>query len=249
MTQILQPADAYDRIAPVFTRIADRRRAYLDRIDRLVISKIPRGGRSLLDAGAGDGIRAFRIAKAAGIEEVILLEPSAEMRKKWPAGARGWAMPAEELCSIDKTFDVITCLWNVLGHISPSKNRAEVMRQFSRMLAPGGMVFIDVNHRYNMRKYGALRTLARMIQDRAFPSEKNGDAIARWEVDGTTCATTGHVFIDGEFRRLAEGAGLRIAKRFVIDYATGQLRRSGFLGNLLYCLAHKPANFRDGVIS
>lgn len=244
----LKPApQVYDRIAPVFWQVADRRRAYLDAIDRIVISQIPRGSRSLLDVGAGDGSRGCKIGKAAGIGELVLLEPSAKMRKQWPPGVRGWGIGAEELCSIDETFDTIVCLWNVLGHISPANKRAEVLRQFSRLLSPSGMVFLDVNHRYNMREYSVLRTVARMVRDCVFPNEKNGDVVARWNVDGTTYATSGHVFTDREFRGLVSSSGLRIAKRFVVDYETGQVRKSGFSGNLLYCLTKGSANFGDGV--
>ena len=52
---MLDPIAAYDRIAPVFARVAEKRRRYLDSIDRLVISAIPPGSRSMLDVGSGDG--------------------------------------------------------------------------------------------------------------------------------------------------------------------------------------------------
>ncbi len=72
---ILDPVAAYDRITPAFARLAERRKAYLDRVNQLVISQIPAGRRSLLDVGAGDGTRARRIAEAGGFEELVLLEP------------------------------------------------------------------------------------------------------------------------------------------------------------------------------
>ena len=100
-------------------------------MDALVVSEIPAGSQSLLDVGAGDGARARRIARAAGLNEVTLLEPSAEMRRHWPADAKGWTMRAEELKSVAGEFDVIICLWNVLGHIFPAANRIEALRQFA----------------------------------------------------------------------------------------------------------------------
>jgi len=42
---MLDPVAAYDRIAPVFARVAEERRPYLAGIDRLVISGIPPGSR------------------------------------------------------------------------------------------------------------------------------------------------------------------------------------------------------------
>ena len=241
----LEPVAAYDRIAPEFARLSHRRRAYLDRIEQLVISHIPPGSRSLLDVGAGDGTRAMRIAQARGVEEITLLEPSEEMRRFWPVEVRGWAMRAEDLHRQQAQFDVITCLWNVLGHIFPSENRAEVLRQLARLLSRDGLLFIDVNHRYNARHYGTLPTLLRLIRDSVSFNEKTGDVIAHWNVSGIKYATNGHVFTHGEFRRLSQRAGLIIRRRLVVDYATGEVRRSKFGGNLLYVVqravsAHSP---------
>ena len=236
----LDPIAAYDQLAPVFASLAAQRRAYLDGVDALVVSQIPTGSTSLLDVGAGDGVRSRRIAQAAGLHELTLLEPSAEMRRYWPPGARGWTMRAEDLDPIAGAFDVITCLWNVLGHIFPAAKRTQVLRQFARLLSPAGRVFVDVNHRYNAAQYGTLPTLGRMVHDKLFPNEANGDVAVAWDVSGIQCATTGHVFTHQEFGRLAEAAGLAIERRYVIDYATGQQRRSSFQGHLLYIL-RRPA--------
>jgi SAM-dependent methyltransferase len=232
----LDPVAAYDRIAPVFASLAARRRAYLDGVDALIISEIPPGSRSLLDVGAGDGRRSRHIARAAGLSELTLLEPSAEMRRHWPADARSWTMRAEDLHSVAGEFDSIVCLWNVLGHIFPASNRTEMLRQFARLVSPRGKVFVDVNHRYNAAQYGVFRTLSRIIYDWGFPSERNGNVAVVWDVAGTRCTTTGHVFTHKEFCRMAEAAGLRIEKRHVVDYAGGEQRRWTFQGNLLYVL-------------
>jgi SAM-dependent methyltransferase len=233
----LEPVQAYDRIAPEFARLSDRRRAYLDRIDKIIVSEIPHGSRSLLDIGAGDGSRAIRVVEAAGLTELVLLEPSTGMRGTWPSGTCGWAIRAEELCGRNAGFDVITCLWNVLGHIFPAESRVEVLRHCARRLLPGGLMFIDVSHRYNARHYGVLQTLLRMVRDRVFPNEENGDVVACWDVNGARYATSGHVFTDAEFRRVAASAGLTVRKSVAVDYATGEIRRSKFGGHLLYVLS------------
>src|SRR5579875_1992656 len=121
--------------------------------------------------------------------------------------------------------------------IFPQAQRVYVLRQFARLLSPNGIVFIDVNHRYNMREYGFLKTVGRMALDYLLPNERNGDVIARWTLGEMTFATSGHVFTDREFTRLSHKAGLEIRKRISVDYRSGQVRRSPFGGNLLYCLA------------
>jgi len=169
----------------------------------------------------------------------VLLEPSLAMQGKGLADATIWTMRAEELHLVQAEFDVITCLWNVLGHVASSRNRIEVLRQFGRLASRTGRIFIDVNHRYNARHYGPLPTLQRFLRDRVFWDENSGDVMVTWSVRGTPCTTWGHVFTDKEFRSLCLTAGVRIEKTFVVDYATGELRRRTWEGNLLYVL--RPA--------
>jgi 2-polyprenyl-3-methyl-5-hydroxy-6-metoxy-1,4-benzoquinol methylase len=232
----LEPVAAYDCIAPEYPQICERRLAYLKSIERLILHQIPPASRSMLDVGSGDGRRAQRIAAAAGIKTLVLLEPSTAMRQHWPSGVRGLPIRAEDLDTVEETFDVITCLWNVLGHVSSETQRVHVLRQFARLLSPNGIVFIDVNHRYNMREYGFLKTLGRMALDYLISNERNGDVIARWTVGEMIFATSGHVFTHREFIRLTRQAGLQIKKRISVDYRSGDVRRSAFGGNLLYCL-------------
>jgi SAM-dependent methyltransferase len=236
-----QAVESYDAIAPAFPQIALRHRAYLDRIDTLVIDAIPEGAQSLLDIGAGDGSRALRIAAARNLNDVVLLEPSAAMRANWPSEIRGWPIRAEQLGSKRGEFDAIVCLWNVLGHIFPSGARIDVLRHCARLLAPEGLLFLDVSHRYNARHYGLLPTLARMIGDRLFPRDERGDVTVRWNLNGHPYATRGHVFTDAEFRRLASVAGLEVRKVMAVDYATGEIRRSRFSGHLFYVASRSAA--------
>jgi ubiquinone/menaquinone biosynthesis C-methylase UbiE len=231
---MIDPVEAYDLIAPSFARLSEQRREYLEAVERLIVSSIPPGSRSLLDIGAGDGVRAVRIAQGAGLEQVVLLEPSAQMRGNWPTGVTVWAMRAEDLHAQEGRFDTITCLWNVLGHVFPASARSEVLRQCARLLAPGGRIFVDVSHRYNAAHYGWLRTGWRFLRDRVAPAGANGDVVITWRREAVS--TAGHVFTGREFSDLCRTAGVRVERRSVVDYATGAVRKWSFQGNLLYVL-------------
>jgi 2-polyprenyl-3-methyl-5-hydroxy-6-metoxy-1,4-benzoquinol methylase len=173
------------------------------------------------------------------MSEVTLVEPSMAMRREWPAGVHGLAIRAEELASVEGSFDVILCLWNVIGHVFPAARRTGVLRQFARLASAAGKIFVDCNHRYNIRQYGALPTAARGLYDCVCRGERNGDVTVTWSVGGTDCATTGHVFTNREVTRVIAAARLRIERKYIVDYATGELCRWGFQGNLLYVL--RPA--------
>jgi 2-polyprenyl-3-methyl-5-hydroxy-6-metoxy-1,4-benzoquinol methylase len=230
---VLDPVAAYDQIAPLFTDLARERKAFLDGVERRVISAMPAGSRSLLDVGTGDGSRARRIAKSRDISELMLLEPSVAMQS---GAADIRTMRAEDLHTIEIRFDVILCLWNVLGHIFPAAARIETLRQFARLLPPQGKAFVDVAHRYNARHYGVAPTAARFVHDFFAWREESGDANVNWDFAGKRTTTRGHVFTHREIALMCRSAGLNIERKFVLDYATGEERRWGFEGHLLYVL-------------
>jgi hypothetical protein len=233
---VLDPVAAYDRIAPLFAELARERKAFLAAVERLVVSAIPAGSRSLLDVGTGDGSRARRIAQSRGITELVLLEPAVAMQ----CGASDIrTLRAEDLHMIDTRVDVILCLWNVLGHVFPAAARVEALRQFARLLHPHGKAFVDVSHRYNARHYGTAPTAARFIHDLFVRREKSGDVKVSWDFGGKRTTTKGHVFTHREIASLCRSAGLQIERKFVLDYATGQERRWDFEGHFLYLL--RPA--------
>lgn len=232
------PVAAYDRLAPYYSQFSKRRAAYLRSVEEQIASRIPPGAKSLLDIGAGDGSRAMRIASAAGISRVVLLEPGPKMSGEPPAGCEVWRTRAQDLDvdAIAERFDVITCLWNVLGHIQGFDARVQALSAAAQLLSPSGLFFVDVIHRYNVRSYGATMTAARWLRDWIVPSDTNGDVKARWSTANGEITTYGHVFTDQEMRRLSAAAGLQCMEQIVIDYETGVIRKAGCAGNLLYVL-------------
>jgi len=234
--ELLDPVAAYDRLAPYYSQLSNRRAAYLHSVEEQVAARTPDGAKSLLDIGAGDGSRALRIARLAKISRIVLLEPSAQMTGCTLPDCEWWRVRAEdiELAGIVERFEVITCLWNVLGHIQGSDKRTRALSVAAQLLSPTGLLFIDVIHRYNVRSYGVVMSTARWLRDWLAPSETNGDVVARWQTQDGEISTYGHVFTDGEMRRLAKSAGLECVERVVIDYETGRIRGVSCLGNLLY---------------
>jgi SAM-dependent methyltransferase len=234
-TPVLTPVAAYDAFAPFYAGYAGYRAPYLRKIEDLVIAHAPAGG-ALLDVGAGDGSRALEIARSAKLRQVVLLEPSAGMRARCPEGIEIWPCSAEDVPDVGP-FDAITCLWNVLGHLEGTEHRLSALRKFRKLLTPGGMIFLDVSHRYNAESYGWRMTLLRMAGDFFLRSKKQSDVTVTWRAGERTIRTTGHVFTHREVQRLVRPAGLRILRRWIISYETGRASRLPFCGHLLYQLA------------
>lgn len=244
---LADPVEAYDRIGRVFGCISEVRRHYLRAVDAAVLSRIPTTAFSLLDVGTGDGRRALEIVNKTGINEIVLIEPSQGMAKRLPNSVEVWNLRAEDLdltCQQvgGRRFDVITCLWNVLGHVTTHELRGRALVNLRSLLADNGSLFMDVVHRYNAKSYGWTKTAMRFLRDRAHFDGRSGDVTVRWDVDEVQCSTYGHVFTDPEVRTLAANAGLTIAERMVVDYDTGEERRFGFQGNLFYVLRRTSAS-------
>lgn len=240
----LNPISAYDAFAPYYGAYSESRRNYLRKVEEIVILHT-KNFRSLLDVGAGDGSRALRIAKSAGIARLVLLEPSAKMRSQCALGEI-WPFSAQDIPHECPSFAAIICLWNVLGHVQGTEQRELVLSKLKNTLSPGGALFLDVTHRYNAASYGWSKTLFRSTGDllaraargtahKKWPDAR-GDVVISWQAGGEIIRTYGHVFTHGEMKRLFASAGLRIQKRWVIHYDTGQERRFTFCGNLLYKL-------------
>lgn len=230
----LSPLAAYDALAPFYNSLLEAYKDYLTQIEKIITSQA-RGVRSLLDVGSGNGVRALRIARACGINNPVLVEPSERMRCESPENAAIWKRSTTEISEAAR-FDLVTCLWNVLGHVDGGRERSILMARLKIFLSPTGMLFLDVNHRYNAGSYGWTKTAARIVRDYLFPSEKNGDVIASWQAGRQRIRTRGHVFTHAELLFLFQSAGLKVKNRWVIDYRNGRQHRLSVFGNLLYQL-------------
>jgi 2-polyprenyl-3-methyl-5-hydroxy-6-metoxy-1,4-benzoquinol methylase len=229
------PVAAYDHLAPEFPAFCKRRELYLRAVERQIVIRIPGDAQSLLDIGAADGTRAMRIAAGAKIARVVLVEPSPGMLSAAPNATELWRMKGENLDPevINERFDVITCLWNVLGHVL-SAGRLRVLKAAAQLLSAHGKIFVDVNHRYNARSYGLLATCARWTKDTMNRTSQTGDVTVAWNLGTKNISTYGHVFRHREIMRLADTAGLELEQRIIVDYQDGSLHRLSWCGNLLY---------------
>lgn len=227
---VLNAIAAYDSVAPGYAELSERRRAYLDAVDAEILRRVPSGASSLIDVGAGDGRRALEIAKRAGIRRVVLVEPSEGMRGLIPTDVEVWHDRIETLADSGPKFDVVLCLWNVLGHVPSRELRVAVLENLGQRCSAGGLIFLDVINQYNIAECGVGAVVRR------FFSLQNGDVPVTWKTSAGEVATQGHVFTAGEMERLFREAGLETAERIVLNYETGQREAWTVAGNFLYVL-------------
>jgi SAM-dependent methyltransferase len=229
---------AYDAIAPLYAEYSARYRAYLDAVDELVIERMESGAR-LLDLGSGDGRRLGKIAGRCRLSDVVCVEPSAEMAAlcRQNTGFPVHSLSGEDLDRLPEAgFDVVTALWNVLGHMPDSASRLEALVHIKAKLAPGGNVMLDVNNRHNRRSYGRLNVWKRRVVDSIAFDEKRGDARFEWRIGDQSFPASGHLFTPAEIEDLFRKAGLAVAERLSVDYRSGAISVSRFDGQLFFRL-------------
>lgn len=232
-------ANVYDELAPHYSEYARTRAAYCDAVDRQVLGWVPAVRGAMLDVGSGDGRRAVRLATALSAPRVVLSDPSLPMAEqcRGHAGAEVWPVAAEDLPNGPTDFDLVTCLWNVLGSLEGTARRVEALRCLGARLSPAGRMVLDVHNRYNLATAGTGRVLARVVRDIVDPAESNGSVAFTWRVAGRQIVSRGYLFTPREMRRLFDDAGLVVVRQAFVDYDTGA-QRGPWTGQMLFCLEH-----------
>ena len=229
--------NAYDAISGDYEDYSLMKSQYLKSVESIIISEI-KGKDGVLDIGTGDGRRFDNLIKALGLKDFMALEPSSKMvelckKREIPV----LHAPVSELSiSIDRNFNYILALWNVLGHISSGLERLDALKQINAQLVSGGIFICDVNNRHNMNSYGYLKVIGRIIADYINFSEERGDARYIWKINGKDYQGFGHLFTPNEADKLFTDAGFEIKARWTVDYETGAVSRNKFRGQLLYKL-------------
>lgn len=232
-------ADLYDALAPHYREYADKKSAYLAAVDRLLLEHAPSRPASMLDVGSGDGVRAMTLARQLGVATIVLSDSSTEMvtRCRMLGPTEAWHTAAEDLPDTEKRFDIITCLWNVLGHLPGRASRVKALIRMKVLLSDRGRIFFDVNNRHNAAAYGWLKVFGRTIIDAVQPDERRGDASFDWKIGDKVFPARGHLFTPREIEGIIRESGLSIRERVAVDYTTGNVSRSPRRGQLVYMVA------------
>lgn len=213
---------AYSRLANDYSSISSERQEYLDAVDRLVRPYLP--GKKILDVGSGDGQRIQQLAKLSRPSSVLCLEPSEGMYELITSKTTLTALkqPAQvfnpDLCT---KYDVITCLWNVLGHI-PYEDLPATLLNLNAYLVTDGVLVFDINNRHN-KSYGRFVGWYRRILDRFFFRPSRGDAAFTKTVNGQSTTLRGHLFTHREVLNLLASAGFQVIRHLTVNYSTGSV--------------------------
>lgn len=228
---------AYDALAPHYVEHARTKAPYLGAVDQCLVEWMSSGVTSMLDVGSGDGSRAVGLAEMLGATRLVLSDPAPRMLEQCRRHSASdvWACGAEDLPEGPDTFDVITCLWNVLAEVDGTPNRVRALSRMRTLLSPRGRIVLDVHNRYNIATAGALPVARRLLRDVVRRSEANGTIDFSWDVAGQRIPSRGYLFTPREMSALVQSAELRAIRHAFIDYETGATR-GRWNGQIVLCL-------------
>ena len=134
-------------------------------------------------------------------------------------------------------YGIVTCLWNVLGHVNTKERRLTALINLASLMEDNGLLFIDVNNRYNVSNYGLGKVLKNIYKDIFHFDRGNGDYKLNIDTGDIKIQTNVHIFNPFEIEKLIKLAGLKIVKRWMINYNTGNSNNNIFGGQILYKLS------------
>lgn len=170
----------YDALAPDydamtgFERRFDQERPFFQKfVEQYAI-------RRALDAGAGTGFHSLVLAQL-GVQ-VIAVDVSPDMLELARAHASAMRLPLTTLhaslldvaARVTASQDAVVCMGNTLAHFTEPGARDAVLRQFCRVLAPGGVLLVQTlnfdrimtqeTHLQNVKEAGGVRFVREYVR-------------------------------------------------------------------------------------
>lgn len=233
----------YNQFAPFYRRYAEGRVPYLAAVDQLVLDDAGGLGAepSMVDVGCGDGRRSFSLAKHLRASRVTLVDDSEEMCQrcsKYPTFEILQAdIAAASFVCPNEAFTIVTCLWNVLGHVEGEYRRRTAFKHLAQLTSRDGRIYLDVNNRFNLAQYGWGVFWRNLWSEMFSRLKREGSVECKITInDGLVLDSRCHFFSTREVRRLARDAGLVVEKVRYVDYRTGHLRRFFWQGQIFLIL-------------
>lgn len=139
------------------------------------------------------------------------------------------------------SIEVITCLWNVLGHVPSEQERRIALQRMEYFLTRNGTIILDVSNRYNMTHYGIRVVTGNIIKDIFRPYASHGDESYMIHVNKkVSIPSSCHFFSPFEIDALIKNTKLKIVGKKYINYQTGKLMPTFFQGHIVYILQKEP---------
>ncbi len=227
----------YDQLAQEYSGIYAKRANYLNAVDDLIFQVMD--GLNVinyLDIGCGDGTRSLKIIERIKPNHAVLIDNSEKMLESAKSLYKGNIsfIHGDVLhFRSEMKFDLITCLWNVIGHFPDKQYKIAFFKSVKHLLTDKGVFIFDVNNRYNMAHYGFRSVARNMINDVVKANDRGS---FRLQI-GSDSHTNVYIHHPYELESILHAAGFRMKDKHYINYASGSITRNPLGGQLYYCIS------------
>ena len=236
---ILNTEKFYNLFTKEYGDYSKERFSYILSVNKIIKKKYS-SPKKILDIGCGDGERIKQLSCFWNTKEIFLVDQSESMLNIAIKNTGFTGVKADigkDVFFEDNFFDLITCLWNVLGHIENEERCLFALKSFKNKIDKNsGIIIFDINNRYNIFQYGLVNVIRNIIKDLYNYNFKNGDFLLSIPIVDKSLNTNVHIFNPFEMRRLIEKAGLVIEDEIYINYRTGVRVPSWLFGQILYII-------------
>jgi len=211
----------YNLISAKYQKIAKERSAYISTVNQVIIDHCSQGNvASWLDVGTGDGLRILSIlSRTNSISRISVVEPSLKMLNVCKEHLRHLSHHVDYFnCSIEafpatEEHDLITCLWNVIGH---SSDPFIFLKSIRENMTINSLAIFDCNNSFNIRQY-KLDAIRNMLKALLRPKE-----LLSFKLSKCGYSTNVRILNPFQITSLLKRAGFSEWKLFYIDYTTGR---------------------------
>jgi len=132
----------YSRFAKSYAQYATTKQAYLSSVNTFIKQEAGTV-KTMVDVGSGDGKRSKEIANLLGIDNFTLIDNSDGMinlSKNIPGATILKDDISNTEFKLENKYDVVLCLWNVLGHIVFDR-RVTALKNLASLVNDKGLSF------------------------------------------------------------------------------------------------------------
>jgi 2-polyprenyl-3-methyl-5-hydroxy-6-metoxy-1,4-benzoquinol methylase len=201
--------------------VCKRREKYINGVNRDFLKIAKDKGLNWLDIGSGDSIRSAYLNTILG-KKLTVLEPSELLTKDFECSnpdIKFLRTSIEEIEFLEK-FDVISLLWNVVGHLT---NLEATLKKIYNALHPGGVLYFDTNSPFNLIEYGVRQVVKNFFSKQEYLKFSWPDSNSESYV----------LFYKKSYLiKILKEAGFSVSVRN-INYDSGNSVRSCFFGSMV----------------
>jgi SAM-dependent methyltransferase len=231
----INSVEYYDKVASSYSEMINKRKDYLLAIENEIyqIKKV----KNYLDIACGDGIRSLRIIKNIKPSKSVLLDESPEMLKhvNMDNDRDSILLVNQDFLNFESNirFDLITCLWNVFGHLPSRSEKSKFVEKMFSLCEKNGKVYLDINNRYNIRHYGVKNFLKTVFKD-AIHLKNRGKF--KLKLPNNVMSSV-YIHTPWELDKMINSAGFSIDEKAYFDYESGERVQNFWNGQILYKLS------------